>query len=95
MSGSKYSEKSDSSRLSLVGHLQSRALVCKKHLVHNQLTQAYLQTVECYKPQVFFLWLFFTRCISVSGSCTPTAPQLLGEHNSLTYDSQLGNLGLR
>lgn len=71
MSGRKYSEKSpDSSRLSLVGHLQSRALVCKEHLVHNQLTQ------------VLFLWLFFTRCITVSGSCTPTAPQLLGEHQA-------------
>lgn len=71
MSGRKYSENSpDSSRLSLVGHLQSRALVCKERLVHNQLTQ------------VFFLWFFFTRCITVSGSCTPTAPQLLGEHQA-------------
>lgn len=82
MSSSKYREISNSSRLRLIGHVQPRALVCREHLVHNQLTQAYLQTDEWHKPQVFFLWLSITRCITVSGSCTPTPPQLLGEHHA-------------
>jgi len=51
----KRSEKSaETSRLSLAGHLQSRAPVCKEHLVRNQLTQAYLLTGAGNKPQILF-----------------------------------------
>lgn len=80
-SGSKCSEKSaESSRLSLAGHLQSGALVWREHLVHNQLTQAYLLTDVWNKPQLFFLQLFFPTCVTVSGFCTLPLPQLLAEH---------------
>lgn len=81
MSGSKCSEKSaESSRLSLAGHLQSRAPVWREHLVHNQLTQAYLLTDVWNKLQIVFLQLFFATCITFSGFCTPLLPQLLVEH---------------